>query len=270
MKVSVVQMNSQDDKAHNLAEAERLIREVVALESPRLVVLPENFPFLGEGRDNIRGSADTFPGGAAYELIAGLAAELKVTIHAGSMIEDAGGSFYNTTVVFGADGKEIVRYRKIHLFDVDTPNGISYRESDAVSHGSDVVTYEIDGVTVGCSVCYDMRFPELFRALRDKGAKIIVLPAAFTLQTGKDHWEPILRARAIETQTWFLASAQFGPHAQGRKACWGHSMVIDPWGHVVARCSDKVGFVSAHLDFAYQDSIREKLPCARHHILNQG
>lgn len=267
MKVSLIQMNSQDDKASNLREAERLVREAVARDNPDLVVLPENFTYLGEGRDNIQASADTFPDGESYKLAQGLARELKITLHAGSMIERAGNAHYNTTLVFNPAGEEIARYRKMHLFDVDTPNGLVYRESDAVCRGENVVTYDVGGVTVGCAICYDMRFPELFRALRDKGARIIVLPAAFTMQTGKDHWESILRARAIETQTWFLAAGQALSHAQGRKWCWGHSMVIDPWGLITAQCSDQVGVVSAHLDFVYQDKIRMNLPVSQHHVL---
>lgn len=267
MKVSLIQMNSQDDKSVNLKEAERLIRAAVAKERPDLVVLPENFTYLGEGRENIQASADSFPDGPSYKLMQNLAAELQVTLHAGSMIERDGNAHYNTTVVFDPTGKEIARYRKLHLFDVDTPNGLVYRESDAVCRGESVVTYQVGDVTVGCSICYDMRFPELFRALRDKGARVIVLPAAFTLQTGKDHWEPILRARAIETQTWFLASGQVLSHAGGRKWCWGHSMIIDPWGHITAQSSDQVGFVSGHLDFEYQDKIRMNLPVAQHHVL---
>jgi len=260
-------MNSQDNKSANLKEAERLIRAAVSQDSPDLLVLPENFTFLGEGRGPIQGSADTFPGGQAYQLMQRLAEELGVTLHAGSMIERDGSAHYNTTVVFDPKGKEIARYRKIHLFDVETPNGLVYRESDSVCHGNNVVTYQVGDITIGCAICYDMRFPELFRGLRDNGARVIVLPAAFTLQTGKDHWEPILRARAIETQTWFLAAGQVFSHAGGRKSCWGHSMIIDPWGHITAQCSDRIGFISGHLDFDYQDKVRTNLPVAQHHVL---
>lgn len=267
MRVSVVQMNSQDDKAANLDVAERLVIEAAERDRPDLIVLPENFTYLGEGRDRIRASADRFPDGEAYRRLQELARRLGVAIHAGSMIEQDGDSFYNATVVFDGNGAELARYRKIHLFDVDTPGGLVYRESDAIGRGRDVVTYKIGDVSVGCAICYDLRFPELFRRLADAGAQVIVLPAAFTLQTGKDHWEVLIRARAIETQTWFVASAQIGTHAEGRKASFGHSMVVDPWGLVVSRSSDSVGSHSAQLDFAYQEEIRAKLPVSRHHVL---
>jgi predicted amidohydrolase len=267
MKISVVQMNSGSDKAKNLDDAERMVREVVAGETPDLVVLPEYFAFLGEGRDAVHGSGESFPDGPTYQRFAALAKELGVTLHCGSMVEKAGNNHYNATVVFGPEGKEIAKYRKIHLFDVDTPGGVSYRESDTIGRGEDVVTYKVGDTTVGCAICYDIRFPELFRALRDKGADVIVLPAAFTLMTGKDHWEVLARARAIETQTYFAAVGQAGAHADGKKWCWGHSMVIDPWGHMVAQCSDGVGTASARLDLDRIGTVRRDVPVAQHHVL---
>lgn len=267
MKVSVIQMNSDADKAKNLDEAERLVREVVAEEAPDLVVLPEYFAFLGEGRDAVHGSGEIFPEGAVYQRMAALAKELGVTLHAGSMVEKSGNNHFNASVVFDPEGKEIAKYRKIHLFDVDTPGGVSYRESDTISRGEDVVTYKVGDTTVGCAICYDIRFPELFRALRDKGADVIVLPAAFTLMTGKDHWEVLARARAIETQTYFVAVGQTGAHADGKKWCWGHSMVIDPWGHLVAQSSDGVGTATAKLDLARIAKVRGDVPVAQHHVM---
>ena len=267
MKVSLVQINSKDDKSANIATAVSLIREVVAEEAPDLVVLPEYYAFLGEGMDKVHGSAEEFPDGESYRAMSSLAAELGVTIHAGSVVERVGNTHYNTTVVFGSKGEELARYRKIHLFDVDVPGGVSYRESDTIGRGGDIVTYRVGDVTVGCAICYDIRFPEMFRKLRDAGADVIVLPAAFTLMTGKDHWEVLARARAIETQTWFLAVGQVFDHSEGRKWCWGHSMVIDPWGHMVAQCSDTVGTTSARLDFAYSTKVRAAVPVDRHHVL---
>jgi predicted amidohydrolase len=267
LKVSLVQMNSQDDKPANLAAAAEMIGAVARDEKPDLVVLPEYYAYLGEGRHNMHGSGETFPEGESYTLMSGLAKRHGITIHAGSVVERAGNAHYNATVVFGPDGAEKARYRKIHLFDVDAPGGISYRESETIARGEDIVTYDVGGVTVGCAICYDIRFPELFRRLRDKGAQVIVLPAAFTLMTGKDHWELLARARAVETQTYFLAAAQVGSHAEGRKWCWGHSMVIDPWGHVVAQCSDRVGTTSARLDMGYVDKVRASVPVANHHVI---
>jgi nitrilase len=240
---------------------------VVGKEHPDLVVLPEYFAFLEGGAEEMHRSGEVFPNGEAYTALSGLAKKLGVTIHSGSMVEQDGDRFYNTTVVFGPAGKEIARYRKIHLFDVEIPGSVYYRESDNVARGKDIVTYKVGDVTVGASICYDLRFPELFRALRDKGAQVIVLPAAFTLMTGKDHWEVLARARAIETQTYFLAIGQTQSHDAGKNWCWGHSMVIDPWGLIMAQCSDGVGTTSARLDMKYLDHVRANVPVANHHVL---
>lgn len=267
MKVTQLQMNSQGDKDVNLAQAQRLVEGAVELERPDLIILPEYYACLAPTREEFHASAEVFPDGPSYALMSRLAKEHRVTIHAGSVVERDGNRFYNTTLVFGPDGQELVRYRKIHLFDVDVPGGIRYRESETIARGEDVVTYTVDDFTVGCSICYDLRFPEMFRKLRDMGADAIALPAAFTLQTGKDHWEVLARARAIETQTYFLATAQIFTHADGTKACYGHTMAIDPWGHVMAQCSDTVGFVTSRLDKAYLERIRQNLPVADHHVL---
>lgn len=267
MKVSLVQMNSQNDKSVNLQTAATLIDNVVKAESPQLVVLPEYFAFLDDNVSAMHASAETFPGGETWTFLSSMAAKHRITLHAGSIVEKDGEHFYNTSLVFGPDGQQIARYRKIHLFDVETPEGIVYRESDSIRRGEDVVTYRIGDLTVGCGICYDIRFPELFQRLRDRGADIIVLPAAFTLSTGKDHWEVLARARAIETQTYFLAVGQTGTYASGRKACYGHSIAINPWGHVIAQSPDFVTAVTATLDFDYMKSVRQSLPVANHCVL---
>jgi len=267
LKVGIIQMNSQGDKSRNLADADMLIRTLAGKERPDLIVLPEYYASLGGSRDHIYANSEAFPEGETYRLMSGLASELGVTIHAGSVVERDGNEYYNTSLVFGPDGREIARYRKIHLFDIDAPGGTAYRESDTINRGEGIATYEVGGVTVGCSICYDIRFPELFRLLRDEGAQVIVLPAAFTLMTGKDHWEVLARARAIETQTYFVAVGQALSHDDGKFWCWGHSMVIDPWGHVVAQCSDGVGTACAVLDFDHLASVRENVPVANHHVL---
>lgn len=268
MKVAQIQMNSREDKAANLQAAERLVTQAIEAERPDLVILPEYYASLNADPHAQQATGEEFPDGDAYRLMAGLAARHQVTIHAGSVVEQHGNRFYNTTVVFGPDGAELARYRKIHLFDVVVPGGMVYRESATVARGEDIVTYPVGELTVGCAICYDLRFPEMFRKLRDAGADVIALPAAFTAQTGKDHWEPLARARAIETQTYFLATAQIGPHAEGSKACWGHTMAIDPWGHVIAQASDRPGFVAAHLDKSYVEQVRQNLPVADHHVLD--
>ncbi len=266
MKVALIQMNSQSDKAANIAEAEALVAEA-AKDGPDLVVLPEYWAMLGEGKEQFHASAEEFPDGSAYRAMQDMARRHAVTVHGGSIVEKAGNSYHNTTIVFGPDGEERARYRKIHLFDVDVPGGVSYRESETISAGDQVVTYDLDGTTIGCSICYDIRFPELFRALRDKGADVIVLPAAFTLMTGKDHWEVLARARAIETETHFLAVGQFGPHAGGKKACYGHSMAINPWGHIVAQVGDHTGHVTVRIDDNYKERVRAAIPVHNHHVL---
>ena len=204
MKLSLIQMNSVADKAANIEAATALIERAVERDRPDWVALPECFDFLGGQRADKMAAAEVLGDGPAYGAMRALAAKHKIFIHAGSMLEKAEGEerIHNTTVVFDRDGGEIARYRKIHMFDIETPDGVSYRESASFKAGETVETYECDGVTVGCSICYDLRFPYLFQALVEKGAQLIALPAAFTMQTGRDHWEVLCRARAIETQTY--------------------------------------------------------------------
>ncbi len=267
MKISLIQMNTQGNKSANIAKAVELIEDVVANDRPDLVILPEYFAFLEDPASAMHASGESFPDGDAYQTMSALARKLGVTLHSGSMVERQGDRYYNTTVVFNPAGQEIARYRKMHLFDVNIPGEVYYCESDNVTGGKEVVTYQVGDVTVGCSICYDLRFPELFRALRDKGAQLIVLPAAFTLMTGKDHWEVLARARAIETQTYFAAIGQVLAHDAGKNWCWGHSMVINPWGAVIAQANDGIGAVTARLDMAYLEKVRRSIPVANHHVL---
>jgi deaminated glutathione amidase len=270
MKVSLVQMNSISDKAANIAAARALVERAVAEEAPDWILLPEQFDWAGGARGDKRANAEVLPGGPAYAMAQALARKHRIFIHAGSIMERIEGDerIHNTSVVFNRQGEEIARYRKIHLFDVTTPDGVSYKESATVKAGDRVVTYDCEGVTIGCSICYDLRFPDLFQALAEKGAQIIALPAAFTLQTGKDHWETLLRARAIETQTYLCASAQTGSFTFGneQRATYGHSLVADPWGHVVAKASDGIGLVSTRLDLAQVQRVRQMIPVAQHRV----
>ena len=199
-----------------------------------------------------------------------LARKHRIFIHAGSILERIEGEdrLGNTTLVFDRAGEEVARYRKIHLFDITAPDGTEYKESASFKPGDAVVTYDCEGMTVGCSICYDLRFPQLFQALAERGAEMIALPAAFTLQTGKDHWEVLCRARAIETETYFCAAAQTGNFMQGNqtRSTYGHSLVADPWGHVVARASDGVGTVSTRLDKHRVAKVRAMIPVAQHRV----
>jgi predicted amidohydrolase len=268
MKVSIVQMNSISDKAANLAAAEALIERAVREERPDWVLLPEFFDWAGGSKADKLANAEAFPGGPAYDMARRQAIRHRIFVHAGSIMERIEGEerIYNTTAVFDREGREIARYRKIHLFDITTPDGAAYRESQTVKPGDQVVTYDCEGVTIGCSICYDLRFPDLFQALAEKGAQVIALPAAFTLQTGKDHWEVLLRARAIETETYVCASAQTGSFTVGneQRQTYGHSLVADPWGHVVAKASDGVGIVSARIDPERVARVRKLIPVAQH------
>jgi deaminated glutathione amidase len=269
MRIAVIQMTSIDDKAANLRAAERLIEIAVEEDRPDLVVLPEVWAFQGGSLEARKASAETIPGGEAYACLAHAARRHAVWVHGGSFYERAGEKLFNATVVFDRSGREAAFYRKIHLFDVVTPDGREYRESDVVGRGEQVVTYEAEGVRLGCTICYDLRFGELYRALAAAGAQVLVVPAAFTLETGKDHWETLLRARAIENAAWVVAAAQVGtyPTHKGPRACWGHSMIVDPWGHVVARVTDRPGFVSARIDLGYLGRVREMIPVHQHRVL---
>ncbi len=270
MKVSLIQMNSISDKAAKIAAARALIERAVAEEAPDWVLLPEQFDWAGGVKGDKARNAEILPGGPAYAMAQALAAKHGIFVHAGSFMEKIEGEdrIHNTSVVFNRKGEEIARYRKIHLFDVTTPDGASYKESATVKAGDAVVTYDCEGVTIGCTICYDLRFPDLFQALAEKGAEMIALPAAFTLQTGKDHWEVLLRARAIETETYVCASAQTGSFMVGneQRHTFGHSLVADPWGHVIAKASDGVGIVSARIDKAQVKRVRGLIPVAEHKV----
>jgi nitrilase len=278
MRVSVMQMTPGDDKAENIAQASRLIAAAVDADRPDIVSLPEMWTCLGGSRTAKHEQAETLPaygsnepGGAAYEFLRGVARSQRITVHGGSLGEAGGEKLFNTTVVFDPDGAEIARYRKIHMFDIVAPDGKGYRESAVYGAGSEVVTYEAQGVKVGCAICYDVRFPEMFLALRRAGAELIFLPSAFTLQTGKDHWEVLIRARAIETQCWIAAPATYGKHldaAGEARMTYGHSLLCDPWGQVVAKASDGIGWATARIDQALTVRIRRDMPILEHRVLD--
>ena len=270
MKIALIQMNSTDDKAANLEQARRLIESCIEKERPDWISLPEVFSFMGGTRDDKMAAAESFPDGAAYGLMRDLATRHHVHIHAGSMLEKIQGEdrLGNTTIAFNRKGEEVARYRKIHMFDVTTPDGMEYRESNAMKPGDAVVTYECEGLTIGCAICYDLRFSALFDALAKRGADLIALPSAFTVQTGKDHWEIMCRARAIETQTYFAAAAQTGQFKQGQetRATFGYSLIANPWGLVVAKLSDGIGYATAQIDRDLIKRVRAQIPVAQHKV----
>jgi predicted amidohydrolase len=272
---AVVQMTSADDVARNLATVTERVAEAAA-RGATLITLPENFAYFGDEAGKLR-AAETTTGadpGPITRTLLELAARHRVHLVGGGMPErsaDAGRP-YNCSLLVGPGGV-LARYRKIHLFDVDLADGTRLEESRATHPGEvdQAVVADIQGseggrepaFTLGLSVCYDLRFPELYRAMSRAGARVLTVPAAFTVPTGKDHWHVLLRARAIENQCYLLAPAQHGTHPRGRQT-YGKSLIVDPWGDVIAQASDGPGIALATLDFAYQDRVRAGLPALRH------
>ena len=264
-----VQLSSQGDVTENLDRAAALIAEA-ARRGASAVVLPENFAYMGdeEGKRGIAEELGAEPAGPIGRRVAEAARAAGVSVIAGGFPERSSDAArpYNTCAVFGPDGRVVASYRKVHLFDVDLADGSQYRESASTSAGDAPVVVEVAGVQLGLSICYDLRFPELYRALSAAGAEAIVVPAAFTLLTGKDHWHVLLRARAIEAQAYVIAAAQWGRHPRGR-ATYGKSCIIDPWGEVIAQASEGEGVVTAALDPAYLARVRSNLPALTHRRL---
>jgi len=257
--VAVVQMNSGEDKAKNVETALRLIDEA-ASTGARLVVLPEIWTYLGGEDDGSRTNAETIPG-PVTDTLAAKARQHGIYLHGGSILEKREGEpkLFNTTVVFDPNGERVAQYSKIHMFDVVLDGVASYQESNTVQRGEEIVTFEMDGTTVGLAICYDLRFPELFRILTLHGADVILLPAAFTMTTGKDHWEVLIRARAIENQVYMVSSGQFGPDSSG-KWCYGRSLIADPWGTVIATAPDRECVLRATVDLDYLQKVRRQVP----------
>lgn len=258
MRVAAVQLNSSADPAANLAAADRLTRAAAA-DGARLIVLPEKWTAIGSDEE-LHAAAETLQG-PAIEWARELARELEVDLVAGSIVERVPSQqkLANTSVHVDPLGEVRAVYRKIHMFDVEV-GGRSYRESEVEEPGEEIVVSETaEGVELGLSICYDLRFPELFRILALRGARVIALPAAFTLATTRDHWEALLRARAIENQAFVIAANQFGSHPGGYRS-GGRSMIVDPWGIVMAQAPDGEGHITAELDLERQQEIRAQLP----------
>ncbi len=267
MRVAVVQMTSTDEVAANLAIAEKWVAQATDLGA-ELIALPENFAYLRrEGSD--APCAQSLDGEIVNSLRS-WAERHRVWLIGGTFLETIPGDAraHNTSVAISPRGEVVAVYRKIHLFDVDlsTQGGQIYRESDTVAPGNEVVSFETPAGVVGLSVCYDVRFPELYRSLAVRGARFLCVPAAFARETGRDHWEVLLRARAIENQCFVLAPAQCGEHPGGRLT-YGRSMVVDPWGIVIARAPDRAGPVLAECHIDDQDRVRATLPALRHRRL---
>lgn len=261
-RLAACQMNSRNNKAANLATASRLIDEAAAMGA-HMVGLPEMFNLLGTNEE-IAAGGEAIPGPTS-QFLAQKARQHGIYLHGGSFMERVEGSqkVKNTTLVFDPEGEIIARYSKIHLFDIEIAGKVSSKESEVVEAGTEMVTFETEHGYFGLTICYDIRFPELYRALTLAGAQVVFQPSAFTLYTGKDHWETLIRARAIENQVYMVSPAQigvFGPNKQ----CFGSSMIVDPWGTVLARAPERECVILATIDYDAQHTIRQNLPSLQH------
>jgi predicted amidohydrolase len=263
---AAIQMLASEDKEANLREAESRIREA-ASRGAKVVALPEVFNWRGDKAEEKK-NAESISGRTADHM-ARLARELGLYLLAGSFLEEIpeARKCYNTSLWFGPDGKLLARYRKIHLFDVNIERGVTAMESETREHGQEVVVAESEFCRMGLTVCYDLRFPELYRALSGKGAQVIFVPSAFTALTGEAHWEPLLRARAIENQVYIIAPDQIGKNPKSF-ATYGNSMIVDPWGRILARAPDMPALILAEIDLAYLAKVRAELPALTHRRLS--
>jgi predicted amidohydrolase len=264
MRVAACQLNARGDRAANLATARALVSQAAA-QGADLAVLPEYVDYLGPAA----GAPAPEPvDGEFGQFFAAAAAEFGIWVLAGSFREagPGDGRSYNTSLLFDRAGQLVTAYRKIHLYDVEIPGRVSYHESATVAPGDRSIVVDIGGIGVGLSVCYDLRFPELYRSLAVAGAQVLVVPAAFMAHTGRDHWEVLLRARAIENQCFVVAAAQIGDHDPNR-TCYGRSLIADPWGTVIAQAPDIACVVVAEIDLSRLETIRAELPSLRNRRL---
>lgn len=260
IRVAALQMNSGTEPGPNLDQLDRLATEAAG-QGAKYLLSPEVSIVFAENRDGLRSVAGPWENNPAIARVSEMARRLKVNLHLGSLaVALPDGRFANRSVLFRPDGAIAATYDKIHLFDATLPGLKNYRESETYAGGDESVVTDAPGFRLGMTICYDVRFPALHRALAEAGAKVISAPAAFTVPTGEAHWEVLLRARAIETGSWVIAAAQAGQHQNGR-ATYGHSMIIDPWGRIVAELGgDGPGVAIADIDLAAVDEARGKVP----------
>lgn len=263
-RVAAIQMSSTGNKEVNLEKAENFIR-FSAEEGAKIVALPEMFNFSGNLEEK-KENAEPVPG-PTINWLKELVEKFRIYLLCGSILEtteEKGKSiFYNTSILLNPQGEIIARYRKMHLFDVTLPDGSWRRESELITPGREVVQVATSEAVFGLSICYDLRFPELYRRLAKEGAQVVFIPSAFAFETGKDHWETLVRARAIENQFYVIAPNQTGKNCQG-KSYWGKSMIVDPWGTILAKAPEKETVIFAEVDPSYQQKIRENLPSLSH------
>lgn len=262
MKVAVVQLNTNNDKQGNLSKTSHFITKA-AKDGADLVSLPEFFNFMGEDTTE-KDYIESIPGGESTHLLSNLAKKHRIYIHSGSMREvHTNEKSYNTSLVFNPDGEIIGKYRKIHLFDSEIEGMPVYKESDIIESGDKLALVDLPIGKAGLTICYDLRFPEMYRNYALSDVKVLFVPSAFTSYTGMLHWEVLLRARAIENQCYVIAANQFGSHVPG-KSRFGNSMIIDPWGTVLARASEGEGVIMAELNPSLVETARQNIPCLYH------
>lgn len=266
---AAIQMTSHPDLARNLQEAEELI-DLAVRQGAELVGLPENFAFLGKEEEKVDRAQEI--AAAADKFLKTMAQRYQTAILGGGFpvpaVEDAG-KVYNTAVLVSSNGTEVARYQKVHLFDVDVPDGNTYCESSTVMAGQ-VLPPLYDSETLGklgLSICYDVRFPELYRYLSQGGAEVLFIPAAFTAYTGKDHWQVLLQARAIENTCYVIAPAQTGNH-YARRYTHGHAMIVDPWGLILADAGEQPGVAIAEINPSRLRQVRQQMPALQHRVFN--
>lgn len=267
--IAAVQLSCSSDMDRNWSVAETLIRRAAGYGAT-FIATPEATDYLGPHSRKME-IAEPLDG-ARTRRYAALAEELQITLLIGSVAEPGDENrTYNTSLLFGPDGTLIAHYRKMHLFDVDlaAAGGVTFQESRTTAPGQSVVVADTPAGTIGMSICFDLRFGELYRSMVDRGATILAVPSAFTMMTGKDHWHPLLRARAIENQAWVIAPGQCGEHDdKGLRHSYGHSLIVDPWGRVVAECGDEPGLCLAEVDPTLLPGIRKRMPMAANRRLS--
>ncbi len=266
-KVAAIQMASAPQRDANLMEAGRLI-QLAKDQGAELVVLPENFPIMGVEESDKVAIREPYGDGPIQSFLSEQAKKHGLWIVGGTIPiwNDDPNKIIAVSILYNSDGEEVARYEKIHLFDVELDGEESYKESETIANGNKVVVADTPFGKLGMAICYDLRFPELFRQLIDQGAEIIALPSAFTATTGKAHWEVLVRARAIENLCYVIAADQGGYHLSGRST-YGDSMIVDPWGNVLNRLSQGAGVVIADIDIERMHNTRRTFPCLQHRIL---
>lgn len=263
LKIGIIQLNSRQNIVENISAVEQSLERAASF-GVDIVALPELWTYLGP-YDGYANAAQSLPG-PAITMLREQARRHHMIVHGGSIVEqhsEKRDRFFNTSVLINREGDIVAQYRKLHLFDVNLANGERHGESERIDAGNSIVTAELEGITFGLSICYDLRFPELYRGLMLQGAQIMFVPAAFTQYTGRAHWEVLLRARAIENQCYIVAPAQTGSYWQD-KASYGHAMLVDPWGIVLAEAGDEPTVLVSEIDLSKIEQVRAQIPCLQH------